>query len=263
MRIELHRILSGGNTFLVVSRDIDGNSSGFINAKLGRNNSPGSGYKLKVRATDDGNKRLSWWWRSTSRATPLVVPATCESPARSSRPRTGLTLTSPGARSVARRRQARPSASTHRQHRSAAVLQSGASWMFPAAPTSSARTGPAPAGATQSHSFPIAVPGISRSRPPSVVSRCGSARVVSGSVVVTHCSITTSAAATSSLLVGPAWVVRMSLRLQLLRPPVSSRSSAVILRPSSTSGSGFARRSPGCRCWTRQSSPRAALAATA
>ncbi|VXB33102.1 hypothetical protein [Aeromicrobium sp. 9AM] len=67
MRIELHRVLRGGNTTLVASRAITGSTSSYFSSKLGTNNTPGPSYKMKLRAVDDSsNRHLEWWWRGGS-----------------------------------------------------------------------------------------------------------------------------------------------------------------------------------------------------
>ena len=67
VKVELHRVLRGGNTELVATRAVGSNAdSSYFSSKLGANNTPGSSFRLKLRAVDSKNRHLEWWWRGTS-----------------------------------------------------------------------------------------------------------------------------------------------------------------------------------------------------
>ncbi len=71
VKVELHRVLRGGNTDLVATRSVTSNGdSGYFKSKLGANNTPGSSFKMKLRARDTASNRpIEWWWRGTSNNT--------------------------------------------------------------------------------------------------------------------------------------------------------------------------------------------------
>jgi len=63
LRVELIRVLKGGNTQLVDSDDVTEGGSYSFDVALGTNNAPSSTYRVKIRGVDKDDEARSWYYR--------------------------------------------------------------------------------------------------------------------------------------------------------------------------------------------------------
>ncbi|MEV7396741.1 carboxypeptidase-like regulatory domain-containing protein [Aeromicrobium sp. NPDC092404] len=63
LRVELVRVVRGGNTQLVGSRDVTEGGSYSFDVALGVNNAPSSVYRVKIRGVDKDDEARSWYYR--------------------------------------------------------------------------------------------------------------------------------------------------------------------------------------------------------
>ncbi|MRK01357.1 hypothetical protein GEV27_07445 [Aeromicrobium sp. S22] len=64
IRVDLVKLLRGGNTQLVKGQDISGNGGRFsLAVNLGAANSPSTAYRLRISGKDQDGIRRSWYWR--------------------------------------------------------------------------------------------------------------------------------------------------------------------------------------------------------
>jgi hypothetical protein len=63
LRVELVRVVRGGNTQLVASRDVTEGGNYSFDVALGTNNAPSSVYRVKIRGIDKDDEARSWYYR--------------------------------------------------------------------------------------------------------------------------------------------------------------------------------------------------------